>query len=120
LTSKSSNGRARSFSGSSSPPPKGGPLALDVDELRFGDELEAFRVERGLSWSDLAAASNVSATYLRDLRNGRRGQRWPSPAVVEAVARALDAFLLTRARLVLAHPAAVDLAYNAVLAGTVA
>jgi transcriptional regulator with XRE-family HTH domain len=98
-------------------------VGLDVVELRFGDELDELRLAAGLSWADLGERSKVSPTYLRDLRSGRRGQRWPSPAIVAAIARGLDVpperFMLERARLVLANPDAIDYAYNAVIAGQV-
>jgi transcriptional regulator with XRE-family HTH domain len=97
------------------------PTAVDVRTLLFGQELDALRRERGFSWDELAARSNVSATYLKDLSYFRRGQNWPSPEIVAAIAAALDyppeRFLLTRARRVLADPAAIDYAYNALLAG---
>ncbi len=83
--------------------------------LSFGDELDELRVQAGLSWEELARRSQVSATYLKDLAHGRRGQRWPSERVVGQVAAALDVpperFRLTRARVVLESPAAIDRAF---------
>lgn len=92
-------------------------MSLDTGALlRFGEELTELRVRRGVSWQELARRANVSATYLKDISYGRRGQGAPSPPVVAAIAAALDVepdyFLLVRARAVLAHPEAIDAAYK--------
>lgn len=82
----------------------------------FGAELLALLEQRQLSLNALSAAAGVNRTYLHDLIHGRRGQRGPSPAMVERIAAALevepDHFRITRARAVLNNPKAVDVVYK--------
>lgn len=89
----------------------------------FAAELSALRLERRVSWDDLAARSGVSRTYLRDL-SAARGRGLPSPIVVERIAVALevrpDYFRLTRARAVIASPKVIDTVYAKLPAGKAA
>lgn len=55
----------------------------------FGDELDAFRAEAGLSYRALAVRCGVSAAHLCNLARGRRGVR-VTDAVIVAVARGLE------------------------------
>jgi transcriptional regulator with XRE-family HTH domain len=81
----------------------------------FALELEALRVDRGLTMKELSRRSGVSRTYLRDLVSVRSGQGLPSTATVEKLAAALDVepdhFRLIRARVVLESPRAIDAVY---------
>jgi transcriptional regulator with XRE-family HTH domain len=81
----------------------------------FARELTELRKDRGLSWDELAARSEVSRTYLRDLARGR-GSGLPSDPVVRRIAGAFDVapdhFRITRARAVLASPQVIDAVYT--------
>jgi transcriptional regulator with XRE-family HTH domain len=89
----------------------GDPLARD-----FGHELEQLLVDLEVSVRALSERTGINRTYLSDLIHGRRGQRGPSPTIVERIAAALevkpDHFRITRARVVLEHPKAVDAVYT--------
>lgn len=58
---------------------------------RFGDELTALRLERGLSLRAVARQAGVSASYLSMVVNGYRGLGAPpSDELVERVAQGLE------------------------------
>jgi transcriptional regulator with XRE-family HTH domain len=57
----------------------------------FGERLKAFREARGLSKADLAAAAEISRSYVTKLEQGTEGN--PSGAVLGRLARALHVSL---------------------------
>jgi len=61
--------------------------------LSIGDQIRKFRQERGISLSALAAAANVSKSYISALENNRDGGRHPSADVVVRIAQALGVSL---------------------------
>jgi transcriptional regulator with XRE-family HTH domain len=62
---------------------------MDDRELRavLGQNLKKYRKKRGWSQADLAENARISTTYLGDIE---RGNKWPYPATLLNLAKALD------------------------------